>query len=91
MRKILAASIATSLFTAAGGAYAATATTSFGVSATVLNCTVAATPLNFGNYTPGTGPLLLSTAVNVRCTRGTSFTVALNGGTTVGGTITSDS
>ena len=89
MRKILAASIATSLFAVAGGAYAATATTSFGVSATVLNaCTVAANPLDFGNYTPGTGGRLINTAVNVSCTRGTSFTVALNAGTTVGGTIT---
>ena len=88
MRKILAASIATSLMAAAGGAYAATATTTFGVSATVLsNCTVAATALNFGNYTPGTGPLAVSTPISVRCTRGTPFTVALNGGTTAGGTI----
>lgn len=89
MRKILAASIAASLFAVAGGAQAATTATTFGVSATVLsNCTVSATALNFGNYTPGAGPLSVNTPISVRCTRNTPFTVALNGGTTAGGTIT---
>ena len=89
MRKILAASIAASLFAVAGGAQAATTATTFGVSATVLsNCTVSATALNFGNYTPGAGPIPMSTPISVRCTRNTPFTVALNGGTTAGGTIT---
>jgi spore coat protein U-like protein len=89
MRKILAASIATSLLAAAGGANAATTSTSFGVSATVLKtCTVSATPLSFGNYTPGAGALAVSTPISVRCTKSTPFTVALNAGTTSGGTIT---
>jgi len=88
MRKILAASIAASLVAAVGGAQAATTSTTFGVSATVLsNCTVSATALNFGNYTPGGGPLSVNTPISVRCTRGTNFTVALDGGTTAGGTI----
>lgn len=88
MRKILAASIAASLFAAVGGAQAATTSTTFGVSATVLtNCTVSATALNFGTYTPGAGALSVNTPISVRCTRGTPFTVALNGGTTAGGTI----
>lgn len=89
MRKILAASIAASLCAVVGGAQAATTATTFGVSATVLtNCTVSATALNFGNYTPGAGALSVNTPISVRCTRGTPFTVALNSGTTAGGTIT---
>jgi spore coat protein U-like protein len=88
MHKILAASIAASL-AVVGGAQAATTSTTFGVSATVLsNCTVSAQPLDFGNYTPGAGARNVNTPISVRCTRGTPFTVALNGGTTVGGSIT---
>ena len=48
---------------------------------------MAANPLGFGNYTPGSGALAANTTVNVKCTKGTTFTVALNGGTTAGGTI----
>ncbi len=88
MRKIVPAAVAAVLMTAAGVANAATATTTFGVSATVLKaCQVTATALAFGNYTPGAGAIAGNSAVNVTCTKGTSFTVALNGGTTTGGTI----
>ena len=88
MRKIFAASIAASLFAVVGGTQAATTATTFGVSATVLtNCTVSATALNFGTYSPGAGALSVNTPISVRCTRGTPFTVALNGGTTAGGNI----
>ena len=51
-------------------------------------CSVAAIPLGFGNYTPGTGALAANTTVNVKCTKTTPFTVTLNGGTTTGGNIT---
>jgi spore coat protein U-like protein len=89
MRKILTATLAASALAVAGTAGALTATTTFGVSATVLKtCSVAANPLGFGNYTPGAGALAANTTVNVKCTKGTTFTVALNGGTTTGGTIT---
>ena len=89
MRKILTATFAAAALAAAGNAGAATTTTTFGVSATVLKtCSVTANPLAFGSYTPGAGALAVNTAVNVRCTKGTTFTVALNGGTTAGGTIT---
>ena len=89
MRKILTATMAATALVAAGSASAATATTTFGVTATVLKtCSVAAAALGFGNYTPGSGALAANTTVNVKCTKGTTFTVALNGGTTAGGTIT---
>jgi spore coat protein U-like protein len=69
-------------------AHAATATTTFPVTATVLaTCNVSATPLAFGNYTPGAGAVTNTSTVSVRCTRGTPFTVALNAGTTTGGTL----
>jgi spore coat protein U-like protein len=89
MRKLLTASLVAASLAAAGAANAATATTTFGVSATVLKtCSVTANPLGFGNYTPGAGALAANTTVNVKCTKGTPFTVALNGGTTTGGNIT---
>jgi spore coat protein U-like protein len=88
MRKILTATMAATALAAAGSASAATVTTTFGVTATVLKtCSVAANPLGFGNYTPGSGALSANTTVNVKCTKGTTFSVALNGGTTTGGTI----
>ena len=69
-------------------ALAATTTTTFQVSATVLKtCSVSAAALGFGNYTPGTGVVTGSTPINVLCTKTTPFTVALNGGTTTGGTV----
>ena len=60
----------------------------FGVSTTLLKtCSVTATALNFGNYIAGAGALAVNSTVNIRCTRSTAFTVALNKGTTAGGTI----
>ena len=90
MRKILLpATLAAVALAAAGTASALTAATTFGVSATVLKtCSVAANPLGFGNYTPAAGALTVNTTVNVKCTKSTPFTVALNGGSTAGGTIT---
>jgi len=90
MRKLLlTTTLAAAALVAAGTASALTATTTFGVSATVLKtCSVAANALAFGNYTPAAGALAVNTTVNVKCTKGTTFTVALNGGATAGGTIT---
>ena len=88
MRKILTATMTAAALVAAGSAGAVVTTTTFGVSATVLKtCSVAANPLGFGNYTPGTGALAANTTVNVKCTKTTPFTVTLNGGSTTGGAI----
>lgn len=64
-------------------ASAATATTTFLVSATVLNtCIVAASPLAFGNYDPTSGTATDSTnTISVTCTASVPYTVALNQGT----------
>jgi len=88
MRTILSAAIAAAILTAAGGASAATTTTTFAVTATVQKtCSVSANALAFGNYTPGAGALTGNTALSVKCTKTTPFTVALNGGTTTAGTV----
>ena len=90
MRNLLRAFVGTGiLLGVAGGASAANpATTTFTVSATVLkNCTVSATNLTFGNYTPTGGAVAANSTVSVSCTKSTAFTVALNKGTTSGGTV----
>jgi spore coat protein U-like protein len=63
------------------------ATTTFGVSATVLkDCVVSANPLAFGNYT---GAVLTSTTtVTVTCTNTTTYTVGLSAGLATGATVT---
>jgi spore coat protein U-like protein len=89
MRNLIRTSVAAALLVGAVSAGALTATGSFGVSATVLKaCSLTTSPLGFGNYTPGAGALSANTTINVKCTKGTPFTVALNGGSTTGGTIT---
>ncbi len=87
MRNLGYAAVA-ALSLAAPIADAATATTTFPVTATVLaSCSVSAGALAFGNYTPGSGNVTGSSALQVRCTRGTPYTVALSAGTTTGGTL----
>ncbi|MGC1303549.1 MAG: spore coat U domain-containing protein [Caulobacteraceae bacterium] len=70
---------------------AATATTTFQVSATVLKaCSVTANPLAFGSYDPTASTNLdATTTLSVLCTVGTSFQVGLNPGTATGATVTS--
>jgi spore coat protein U domain-containing protein, fimbrial subunit CupE1/2/3/6 len=89
MRNFIACLSAGALLATAGAAQAANpATTTFGVSATVLkNCTVAATNVAFGNYTPTVSPVSANGTVSVSCTKNTTFTVSLNQGTTAGGTV----
>lgn len=89
MRNLLAALLTTGvLLGAAGSASAATTSNTFTVSATVLKtCSVAATNLGFGSYTPGAGALNATSTVSVNCTKGTGFTVALDKGSTAGGTV----
>ncbi len=63
------------------------ATTTFGVSATVLkDCIVSAAALGFGNYTGAV--VNASSTVTVTCTNGTTYTVGLNQGLTTGATVT---
>ncbi len=81
MRRVLIATAAGAALLAGGPVLAVNATTTFQVTATVLKtCSVNATTLAFPNYTPGAGPVVSSSGVNVLCTKTTPFTVALNGG-----------
>lgn len=85
---IAAFAAATGLVTT--GAGAATTTTTFPVTATVLKaCAVNANPLAFGTYDPTAATALDATStLSVLCTVGTSFTVGLNAGTSTGATVT---
>lgn len=89
MRKIvLVLAGAAGLAAAASNAVAATTTTTFAVTATVnANCLVAANALAFGTYAAGGGNVDVSSTLSVRCTKNTAYTVALNAGTTTGGTL----
>jgi spore coat protein U-like protein len=87
MRKLMTSAVVAAAL-AGSIAQAATTTTTFSVTANVQpTCSVTASPLAFGNYNPGAGAVTGTSAVSVRCTNGTAYTVALNGGSTVGGTI----
>jgi spore coat protein U-like protein len=65
---------------------AATATTSFAVTSTVVNsCIVAALPLAFPTYVPTTATATTgSTTLNVTCTSGAPFTVSFSNGSGTG-------
>jgi len=88
--KILFGGLSFSILCSAPAAHAATTTTTFPVSATVLTaCSVSALPLTFGNYDPTSAtPLDATTTLSVLCTVGTSFTVGLNAGAASGATVT---
>lgn len=63
------------------------ATTTFGVSATVLkDCIVSATALGFGNYTGAVNSA--QSTVTVTCTNSTTYTVGLGPGLATGATVT---
>jgi spore coat protein U-like protein len=88
MHKIMTIALAATAL-ASAAASAATATTTFAVSATVLKtCSASANALAFGSYTPGSGAVTGTTTVSIKCTNGTAYSVALNGGSTASGTIT---
>jgi spore coat protein U-like protein len=89
MKPTIRLAIALASLAAAGSASAANpAISTFQVTATVLKaCTVSATPLAFGNYTPGSGALSNTSTINVACTKTSPYAVTLNGGSTAGGTI----
>jgi spore coat protein U-like protein len=71
-------------------ALATNATTTMGISATVLSaCVVTANSLAFGNYNPTSATATDATATfDVLCTAGTSYSVGLNAGTKAGATVT---
>ena len=75
------------LLCAINQAHASTATTTFGVSATVQStCLISATSLAFGTYT---GVAVNSTStVSVTCTNTTTYNVGLNAGLASGATVT---
>lgn len=70
-------------------AIAATTTTTFQVTATVLSvCSVSATNLAFGNYDASLGtPVDGSSTVTVTCTPSETYDVGLNAGTGTGATV----
>jgi spore coat protein U-like protein len=62
-------------------AHAQTATGTLTVNASVAKvCNVGNAALAFGTYNPGNGNVNQQAAIAVRCTRGTAFTIGLNGG-----------
>ncbi|AGU53654.1 spore coat protein U domain-containing protein [Variovorax paradoxus B4] len=72
-------------------AQAAVATATFQVTATVLKACLVSTPatLAFGSYTPSTGTVATgTTAFNVTCTFGTTYSVGLSPGAGSGATVT---
>lgn len=79
-RQILAPVTAGVLLALAGTAQAATKSTTFQVTANVLeNCTIVASDLDFGALTIDTDATAQST-ITVRCTSGTDYVVNLSGG-----------
>ncbi|MFJ1268473.1 spore coat U domain-containing protein [Legionella lytica] len=70
--------------------YAATATTTFQVTATVLKaCVVSATTVAFGTYNPvGGTPTTATGTITTTCTNTTTYTTGLSAGTSSGATVT---
>lgn len=89
MRTTTAACAALGLLAFSTAAQAATDSDTFQVTATVVaSCAVDAADLAFGAYDPvSSSPLDAATTVDVHCTNGTSYVVALDAGVGVGATI----
>jgi spore coat protein U-like protein len=82
--------VALGLTPTSAAAQADPATTTFGVSATVVkDCIVSATALGFGNYTGAVNNA--TSAVTVTCTNGTTYSVGLDAGKATGATVTTRS
>lgn len=91
MYRILTGTIAVGIFfLSPTTAMAASATTTMGISATVLSaCVVTANSMAFGNYNPtSASPTDATSTFDVICTAGTSYSVGLNAGTKAGATVT---
>jgi spore coat protein U-like protein len=94
MKNITKVAAAVGSLLVVGSLNAATVTPSptFQVTATVpAICRATASALAFGTYTQGNGDVDGTSAVSVRCTTGTGFTVGLNAGGTTGATVTTRS
>jgi len=94
MNRFLRAGLLMAAFTVCGWAHAQTSpqTTTFQVTATVVSgCVIdSASTLAFGTYAPTAGaPVDQQSSIVLRCTSTTPYTLALNGGTTPGGTAAS--
>jgi spore coat protein U-like protein len=90
MNKLIRSAAVAAILAGAGSAMGATATGNFNVTATVLSsCSVTATNLAFGSYTPSATDFDVSATNNlsVSCTNGTAFNVGLNAGTAPGATV----
>jgi spore coat protein U-like protein len=85
-RIIAAASFVAAAVAGSISAHAATATTTFNVTATVqATCLISANPLGFGTYT---GSLIsASSTLSITCTNTTPYNVGLNAGTAAGATV----
>ena len=81
MKKLYLSLVAmSSAVTVVGTANAATATDSLGVSATITaTCSTATSAVNFGAVASGSGAVTTG-SVDVTCTSGTPYTIALNEG-----------
>lgn len=89
-KKLTAFSVLCAMATAMSGVgYAATDTDTFQVTATVVaSCDVDAADMGMGSYDPVTAtPLDGSTTMQVRCTNGTGYVIAMNPGTGSGATV----
>jgi spore coat protein U-like protein len=81
LSKILRLAVASTLVMAAGTVGAATSTTTLNVSAKVAsNCSVTATSLVFPDY-DASAQIDGTTSLSVNCSKGTPYTIKLNGGT----------
>jgi len=81
--------LATGLIASASLAGAASKTSTFNVTATVVgNCYInSSSALAFGSYTPGTGNVDQTSSIIVRCSNSTTYGIGLDAGTGVGSTL----
>jgi spore coat protein U-like protein len=87
LNKISLAVLAAGL-TVAGSALAATTSSTFQVTANVVaQCNISAANLGFGAVDPLGGNVDASSALTVKCTKNSAYTVGLDAGVTVGATI----
>lgn len=87
-KNVQRALVAAGLMAATAGAFAATTTTTFQVTANVAaQCNVSAVNLGFAAVDPIGPNVDQTTTVTVKCTKNSPYTVGLNAGTTTGATI----
>ena len=88
LKNMQRALLAAGLIAATTGAFAATTTTTFQVTANVAaQCNISALNLGFGAVDPIGPNVDQTTTVTVKCTKNSPYTVGLNAGTSTGATI----